>query len=223
MRYFEYISDSKVNMLLPQISSSEKKSISAEIGFDVKLLQGKLKTSRNVLDDRVHRLLAVERHILKNENIGSIGDSKLWIAGEGWAMAGNIKEDSQAVFYFLRQNGTYLALGGSARNLIGNESKKSLEFGISHASHLISLLTATEKESRFLALPENKLTDWLNCGVAGHEQPWAPMIYSMCHRRQERSFSVRISFLARRLLKVAYMDATIVLASPLYVAQAESQ
>ena len=60
MRFYQYISDSKVDMLLPQIPLKAKQKITAEIGFDIKILTAKLKTERDSLDDRVSRLLVVE-------------------------------------------------------------------------------------------------------------------------------------------------------------------
>ena len=98
MRYFLYISDSKVDMLLPQIPAATKKTVAAEIGFDVRLLKGKIATKRQHLENRIHRLLALEKHILNTERLGSITQAASWIRGEGYALATRIKEDARAKY-----------------------------------------------------------------------------------------------------------------------------
>lgn len=44
MGYYQYISDSNVDILLPQIPLKGKQKITAEVGFDIKILSGKIKT-----------------------------------------------------------------------------------------------------------------------------------------------------------------------------------
>jgi hypothetical protein len=40
MKYYVYISDSKVDMLLPQVPGALKQTIAAKLGFDIKILSG---------------------------------------------------------------------------------------------------------------------------------------------------------------------------------------
>lgn len=71
MRFFSYISDAKVEMLLPQIPAGNKQTIAAELGLNVALLSGRIRAEIESLDNRVARLLAVEKYIRANESIGS--------------------------------------------------------------------------------------------------------------------------------------------------------
>ncbi|MDX8392917.1 MAG: SAVMC3_10250 family protein, partial [Mariprofundaceae bacterium] len=90
MRYFLYISDAKVNMLLPQIPSAIKATISARLGFNVGVLSGELQTERLSLDDRIHRLDAVEQHLLSTQTLGTCDKPDTWIRGEGSAIVAQI-------------------------------------------------------------------------------------------------------------------------------------
>jgi hypothetical protein len=40
MKYYVYISDAKIDMLLPQVPHEVKKKMASEFGFDFKLLKG---------------------------------------------------------------------------------------------------------------------------------------------------------------------------------------
>jgi hypothetical protein len=80
MRYYQYISDSKVDMWLPQIPLQSKQKITSEIGFDTKVLAGKIKTERDSLDDRVSRLTVVEKYLRETQRIGSLLEPAPWIS-----------------------------------------------------------------------------------------------------------------------------------------------
>jgi hypothetical protein len=74
VRFFNYISDAKVDMLLPQIPAGKKQSIAAELGFNVALLSGNIRAQATTLDSLVARLLAVEKYIRNNESMGPPSD-----------------------------------------------------------------------------------------------------------------------------------------------------
>lgn len=209
-------------MLLPQIPAATKKTVAAEFGFDIKLLRDKIATSRESLDNRVHRLLALEKHILATERIGSITQPAPWIRGEGFALATRIEEDQHAIFFFLRAGGSYLALGGSAGHLIGFDTHKSTEFGYSYAPRLLDTLRDIDRMRQEFQLSDDGVERFLCSGVGGGDSDcWTSMIYYSCHGRQQRSFKVPISFLARKLINGTYMSSNVTLATPLYIAQAE--
>jgi hypothetical protein len=46
MKYYLYISDAKVDMLLPQVTHKAEKKTSTELGFDLKVLSAKYKVKR---------------------------------------------------------------------------------------------------------------------------------------------------------------------------------
>ena len=82
MRYYSYISDAKVDMLLPQVPDGIKQTVAAELGFDLKLVKGKMKAETKTLEDRVARLAVVEKHLRKEEQLGSVLNPRKWIEGQ---------------------------------------------------------------------------------------------------------------------------------------------
>jgi len=44
LKYYVYASESKVTVLISQLPPEERTSIVAELGFDLKLLQGQIRT-----------------------------------------------------------------------------------------------------------------------------------------------------------------------------------
>ena len=92
MRYYYYISESKLDMLSPQISSSKSSTIKAEIGFNFGLVSGKIAEDRPVPSDKFAKLESVERHLKEHESIGTIDDPEQWIEGTADALATRVTE-----------------------------------------------------------------------------------------------------------------------------------
>jgi len=216
MRYYHYISDSKLDMLSPQISSSKSSTIKAEIGFNVGLLNGKIATDRLEPSDRIAKLESVERHLKKHESIGTIDDPEQWIEGTADALATRITEDSKAVFYFIRTERTYLALGGSVGHLIGAHPSRKSAFGYSYAEWLIKLLADIQTNPRLFFRDDDAIAEHVELGVEGNNS-WVPMIFHQVSYRRDSTFDLPIHFLARRIREGIYRDKRVVLASPLYV------
>ena len=77
MKYFVYMSDAKVDMLLPQIPQEVKSKLAAEIGVNVGVLSAKLKSERDtgVKPDRISRLSTVTGFLRSTQNIGTVDES----------------------------------------------------------------------------------------------------------------------------------------------------
>jgi hypothetical protein len=74
LRYFIYVSDSKLEMLFEQIRPSILKRISAEIKVDLKVAGVTLQKSEERSPVRMARLRIVERYIEKYHQVGSVQD-----------------------------------------------------------------------------------------------------------------------------------------------------
>jgi hypothetical protein len=127
MRYYEYLSTAKVDMLYPQIDQTSR-SAGGEIGFDLKVIKASRKTDGKK-EPTVHEELAtVEDWIYANEPVGNIDEPEAWIYGRmsmaallvngSWRFPapGELK-DSAAVFAGRSEKGAYLLLAGAARHL----------------------------------------------------------------------------------------------------------
>jgi hypothetical protein len=78
MKYFVFVSDAKVDMLLPQIPQKLKSKLTAEIGVNIGVLTAGLKSERDVGEkpDRISRLNAVIKFLRKTEDVGSIDEPR---------------------------------------------------------------------------------------------------------------------------------------------------
>jgi hypothetical protein len=219
MRYYQYISEAKVEMLLPQIPLSLKQRISAEIGVDIGILSGRLSAQMDTMDNLVARAQAVENYIIKHEGAGtSINSDKGWFYGEYSAVILHFDTNSNVVFWMLKRPDAIVMLGGSSKHLIGNVSTNSISPSLSFAPDLIEKIYDYRK--LLLRLPESELESSLSVGVSG--KPWTNLI-SEVHFMLEgkRSMEQRIGFLARRLLFDEIGEKPVVLATPLLVYLAE--
>lgn len=121
LRYFIYVSDAKVQMLLDQIDVRVKRGIAAELEIDFKLLSLKLTRSA---DDRSLRkrsqfakLQVVENYMKHHQNIGDLTARHGYFAADAeldWKPL-----DDETVLFCGYAEKLLVVLGGSASNLIG--------------------------------------------------------------------------------------------------------
>lgn len=225
MRYYVYISDAKVDMLLPQVPGAIQQKIAAKLGFDLKLLSGSLSTERSTLDTRVARLEAVEDYIR------SLGDQAIWPGAAPWivgeTMATSMDIGDHAVLFIADERDSILALGGSAHHLIGATAAHETSLPFSHFPHLRRVLRDLAEEGSVwvLTLPADLLAQHPGQGVAEGFQAWVDIILALCERVNEPR--QRIQFLAKRLAssetfkRHGVKRCHVTLASPLYVALAQ--
>jgi hypothetical protein len=72
LRYYIYISDSKLDMLFDQIDQNLLKQISAEVRVDLKLLSVTLRNAKDPAPGRMDKLRIVEHFIDKHHHVGTI-------------------------------------------------------------------------------------------------------------------------------------------------------
>lgn len=217
MRYYLYISDAKVDMLLPQVPGAVKKRVAAKIGFDMKILSGSVSSESTTLDERVARLQVVEDYIRSQEPVGPDEDFTSWIEGD--AVGTLLDLAAGAILFLIASESRILGLGGSARHLIGNESaiataaNAPFSFLSSIASNLA--LLSDRKPKHLLRLEGAHLSRHTDPD-SGFEQ-WISVMGWLANTKQ--GIPQPLSFLAKRL--VSQQDnwgKTYTLASPLFVA-----
>lgn len=129
MKYYLYISDSKVDMLLPQIPRQAKQKIATELKIDIKIFGASRKTERTTEEDRISRLQAVAEYISNNEDVGTPDQPAEYFSGTlpmrwgpfGLEEQGNSRADDSPIVYFSGSTEqTLVGLGGSAKHVIGN-------------------------------------------------------------------------------------------------------
>ena len=222
MRYFFYLSATKVNNLFAQIPKSRWKSIAAEVGFDVGLFSAKISGSPALNRDEgdYQKLLAVIRHLKSNSILGSIDAPNDWVADETDAKMVLLEEGKHVVLFSgITAAGTAFALGGSAANVVGTPPSSKLEIGW---SFLPSLLQSLQRYERILeqgGLNAASTGAVIEQGTQRDQQEWMDLVQTV--QKNAPAPHVRVGFLAKRLLSGThpYNGKKVLLATPVYVEQ----
>jgi hypothetical protein len=123
--YYLYVSDSKIDMLLPQISPGSGGKRKSEFGVDLKVLTAK-RTVEPSAGDRIARLETVVRYLRDHGDLGSVDEPGQFFWGllpMRWgpfpAQAGT-ETGSSLVFFGGRTDKTVVGLGGSLKHVLGS-------------------------------------------------------------------------------------------------------
>ncbi len=137
-RYFVYISDLKVQMLLEQISEPARRSIAAELKLDLKLIS--LTLTSPIVDgqqrqqSRMAKLAVVEDYIRRNKHIGDLTSSRGYIAADA-ELDWKPLDDNETVLFCGCDEKLLIVLGGSVSHLIGRPSSPAQLGSHPHTIH----------------------------------------------------------------------------------------
>lgn len=123
MKYYIYISDAKVNMLLAQIPHNIKKKVATEFKIDLKILSASHQSETEVEDSRYFKLATVCNFITDYGNVGTVAEPSDYIADTidmRWGPFGDKEPVKAPLVYFGGVAGdTVIGLGGSMNHVIG--------------------------------------------------------------------------------------------------------
>jgi hypothetical protein len=211
MKFYIYVSDSKVDMLLAQIPHDAQQTLATEFKVDLKIFSASRRSQEEVEENRFTRLEVVTTFIREFGNIGTIDEPDEFIEGSMEMQWGpySFDKENPPVYFGCSTERTIFGMGGSMKHLVGST-------GDSHPhSHSITpvLVRYLEQELQGTNLEaENDQQrrngiDWSLCAVElattqmkGPKQP--------------------LEFMAKRLLygNGYSKKKKVLLASPLYVA-----
>ncbi|HYX71317.1 MAG TPA: SAVMC3_10250 family protein [Nitrososphaera sp.] len=207
MKYYIYISDAKVNMLLPQISSEAKKNISTELKFDLKILSLTRKSETDPISERIKRLEIVSSFIQDFGNVGTITNPNEYIYDVA-PLRMSIIEKTDLVYLGGECAQTLILLGGSARHLLDRGCAITT---CACGSHLIPMLKCIEQ----LSHTNEELTD------IGDRLIYKPECAVIEALRSLQGPEQRFEFLAKRLYYESSSYRSILIVTPLYIALAD--
>jgi hypothetical protein len=225
MKYYLYISDTKIDMLYPQVPHAVKSKVAMEFKIDVKVLSASRTTERESEENRIVRLETVVNFIRESGRLGNVDEPKEYVEGHLIMMSGSYgfgeydEEQNDAVIYYGGQTeNTVVGLGGSAKNLIGNAALATMQGHAHSHSATPSLLAYLSKELN-LTLPGRRVRP-LGFGLEDREDE--ALIAVSLATRQMKGPEQNVEFVAKRLAfgKPPSHEPTknVLLATPLYVA-----
>jgi hypothetical protein len=122
MKYYIYISDAKVDMLLEQLDETKTKKIVTELGFNWKLFSAKRTVEANTEKNRTARVETVVSFLQKYGNLSNSVDEPDQFVSDTMPMDLNVLDgDGKSPLMYL--NGetekTIVGLGGSSKFMLG--------------------------------------------------------------------------------------------------------
>jgi hypothetical protein len=124
MKYYVYISDAKVDMLLEQFDEQNTRKIATSLGFDWKILSAKRTVEFETKVNRSARLETVVSYIQKYGSIGSVDEPDQYIA-DTVPMVLDVFQDGDggpSLMYLTgRTDKTVVGLGGSTKFMLGED------------------------------------------------------------------------------------------------------
>jgi hypothetical protein len=120
-RFYIYVSDAKVDMLLAQIPKGRLAGVAAELTIDLKLLRLTV-SSREAPETRFSRVAVVSRYLDDAGVVGPTDGGRMYLAEEAvpmrWGLVG--RDKVQSIAFFAGESGdTRVFLTGSPHHVVG--------------------------------------------------------------------------------------------------------
>lgn len=121
MKYYMYVSESKIDMLYPQISDKLKKKVTTELRGGLRFFGGGRKVETESEMNLFSKLDSVIEHIKETEDVGTPSEFKNWIQG---TLLMSLQVFPENGFFYLTTTSSshcegVIGLGGSMKHLIG--------------------------------------------------------------------------------------------------------
>jgi len=216
MKYYVYISDTKVDMLYPQIPKPLLKRIASNLSIDLKLLGAEVSVgakSSQAEETRYSKVRIVSEYIEKHLDVGTVDAPSTYFKGRLSMRQGTFKD--QAVFFSGETAKTVLGLSGSMKHVIGNAVGSEIPIPQSSLLYAIEyMIRVVVSESKLIQYNTAVTTDDVEYDM--QQDTLMGIIYLT---KGEPGHKQQFEFLAKTLLQgQAYTKHYVVLGTPIYVA-----
>jgi serine/threonine protein kinase len=213
VKYYLYVSDSKVQMLFPQIPRGVVSQLAEELQIDIQ----QWGSGRDQLPEEATRFAKaaiVKRFIEQNASVGSIDEPAEYFRGMldvRWGELGH------GLVYFGGETAkTIFGLGGSVHHMIGASGRSAIS-----RSPIRALLSALRMS---IGWPDGLDGEdyWLKFGIDGRDEGERALHAVVRATTEMEGPKQRLDFLAKRLFHAAGCESrNVLLGTPIYVALAE--
>jgi hypothetical protein len=215
LKYFLYVSDTKLDMLFSQIPLKIRQKIAADLHINLGIIKADIR--RKTEPNRYDKLKLVVQYIERNFDVGTIDDPKEYFKGMLPMRWGPISHNGleTLVYFGGKTDRTVFGLGGSLPHVIGEKVGGSVPKG---GSLSFSILDALH---RSLDTPS---MDKLQRKTIGWPSVDSDLFEVMRATLNMRGTEESLEFFAKRLLEGTVEDwsthttSHVLLGTPLYVA-----
>jgi hypothetical protein len=226
LKYYLYLSESKIDMLFAQIPRAFLSGVSGELAVSLGFLSTKLKQDAEAMT-KYSKLSVVLSYLEQHHDVGTVDQPAEYFKGTmelKWGQYNNYEEEVSPLVYFGgRTEQTILGLGGSSQNVVGATGS-----GIARSHSVTPYLVARLYEELEMTLSTEQ-KEYVEMVKRDHDDSsrYIAMAVDLA-TTQMSGENQRVEFIARRL---AYFqkgdhggwskDMNILLGTPLYVAAAD--
>lgn len=137
MRYYVYISDSKLEMLYEQVPAGKREEIAGELSINLGLISTKF-SSEKVKNARHQKIEIVQKYLGKR--VGCLDKKASYVHGKATVAWGPFGDYPEVVYFGGYSDGWHIGLVGSYSNCVGAKGVSS-PAGYSLSWYLIDLLS----------------------------------------------------------------------------------
>lgn len=224
LRYYVYLSETKIEMLFGQIPRAARDDLSAEFKINLGVVSSSVQgRGRSTMQSQV---LATEKYLSSEGMVGTVDEPAEFFEGSMTMRWGPI-EDSPAVLFVGSTDETIVGLGGSLQHVLGGTPQGGQ---LGYVSSTPFLIAALRRDVPSLAPTEADRANMEALTYRGRDE--ATLALSMvAHAHQwMRNPEQRLTFLAKRLLwsgndsglpRSGKDGRALLLGTPVYVAQVD--
>jgi hypothetical protein len=224
MKYYIYISDTKVDMHYEQIPPRLRDKLATELKIDLKFLSTTFSQKPNE-NSKYAKLQLVEDFIQRHFDVGTIDNPQTYFRGSLPLRWGAVESQSTPIAFFSGMTShTILGLAGSLRNVIGQVGSSKTEFPARGGNFTAYGVEHILETLRGMRSRDSKIRTYLPA-ISDGLFDIAKAVVSMKGPEQ------KLEFLAIRLLEgdepskdkelFGKIQKKVLLGSPIYVALAE--
>jgi hypothetical protein len=209
MKYYIYISDTKVDMLFAQIPQSILKKISGELNINLGMVSVSLKEKQNE-QTRFDKVNVVSNYINEHLDVGDVDHPKAYFKETVSTRWGPLfgGDTENLVFFAGKTHQTIFGLGGSSQHVMGQQKGQSPGPN-SFTPSILASLKKLDIHSDFGALSDD---------IASHSDPLRLVSDAAAWLEGPEE---KLEFLAKKLVEGSLNSKHILLGSPIYVAYAD--
>jgi hypothetical protein len=214
IRYYVYISDTKVEMIYSQIPVPLRKKLSVQLQIDLKIVSATLTPSASP-ETRYSKLDLVKQFLESTDLVGTVEDSLPYIAGQLLMRWGTIRE-GRLVYFGGTTPTTMIGLAGSRRHVIGSPGTATTPEETPYSSGSADLIEA-------LSISDPNIV-----GLVMDQRPTVSgsldelVAYSILSATRGMHGPLQtLEFLAKRVGEGAVDTQRVLLGSPIYVSQVD--
>jgi hypothetical protein len=231
MKYYLYISDTKLEMLYGQIPTRIRDRIAAELKIDLKVISATV-TGKDRAESRYSKLDLVREYITKNLPVGTVEHPESYFMGTlvmRWAYVGTGRpEDAKLVYFGGEESNVVFGLVGSVQHMLGFGDMSVTRPPTWGGSYGLQWIVEQLVESLAAAMDDPELTKINSVGQLKHPRmsPLEAVAYTTRQLRHPTVSMQSLEFLAKRLVMgkspvPGEEELNILLGTPLYVALAD--